>query len=110
AQNVTLALSSGVGSPGSSVTLTMSLNATQASSSAVQWALQYSTADFSSLTVTAGPAAAASDKTVTCNQIAGTAKCLLWGENATPIANGVVANIFLTVSASTVANSSGVQL
>src|SRR5271170_5090752 len=110
AQSVTLELSSGVGSPGTSVTLALSLNATGATPAAAQWALEYSAADFSSVTVTAGPAATEAGKTVSCNQTAGATKCVLWGMNATPITSGVVANILLTVSSSTLASSSGVQL
>jgi hypothetical protein len=111
AQTVTLGLSSGAASPGSSVTLAVSLNATGATPSTVQWAVQYSTEDFSGVTVTAGPAATESGKTVSCNQQgAGTTNCILWGANATPIANGIIANVRLTVSASTLANSSGVQI
>src|SRR5208283_758386 len=109
-QSVTLGLSSGVGSPGSSVTLALSMNATGVTPAALQWAFEYSWNDLSSVTVTAGPAAVAAGKTVTCVQTGAGTTCVLWGTNATPIANGVVANVLLTVSASTLANSSGIQL
>ena len=110
AQSVTLGLNSGVGSPGSSVSLALNLSATGVTPAALQWAFEYSAADFSSVTVTAGPAAVGSGKTVSCNQTAGATKCMLWGMNAAPVANGVVANVLLTVSASTLADSSGVQV
>jgi hypothetical protein len=109
-QSVTLELSSGVASPGTSVTLALNLSATGATPASAQWTLAYSSADFSSVTVTPGPAATDSGKVVTCNQTPGATTCVLWGMNATPIANGVVANVSLTVSESTIANSSGVRL
>jgi hypothetical protein len=110
AQGVTLGLSSGVGSPGTPITLALTMNATGATPAAAQWTLEYSDADFSSVTVTAGPAAETAGKTVSCNQTAGATKCMLWGMNATPITNGVVANVSLGISSSTLASSSGVQL
>ncbi|MGA7409631.1 MAG: hypothetical protein WBW33_04040 [Bryobacteraceae bacterium] len=109
-QSVTLELSSGVASPGTSVTLAMTLNSTGATPASAQWALEYATADFSSVTVTAGPAATDSGKTVTCNQASGVTTCMLWSMDATPIANGVVANVSVAASESSFANSSGVQL
>ncbi len=110
AQGVAVGLSSGVASPGTPVTLALTLNATGSAPASAQWTLEYSPADFSSVTVTAGPAATTSGKTVTCNPTSGTTTCVLWGMDATAIVNGVVANVSLTVSESTLANSSGVQL
>src|SRR5271157_1922898 len=109
-QGVTLQLSSGVASPGTSVTLALTLSAAGTSAASAQWALEYSASDFASVTVTAGPAATESGKMVTCHQTSGVTTCMLWGMDATPIANGVVANVSLGVSESTFANSSGVQL
>jgi hypothetical protein len=98
AQTVTLGLSSGAASPGSTVTLAVSLNASGTSPSAIQWAAQYSTEIFSSATVTASTAVTASAKTVSCNLGAGTTTCILWGANAEPIANEIIADVQLTVS------------
>ncbi len=109
-QSVTLELSSGVASPGTAVTLALTLNARGASPASIQWALQYAAADFSSTTVTTGPAARQSGKVVSCNESSGSTVCILSSLDATPIANGVVANVTLTVSSSSFANSSGVQL
>jgi hypothetical protein len=109
-QSVTLELSSGVATPGTSVTLALGLSATGATPASAQWELAYNAADFSSVTVTPGPAATDSGKIVTCNRTPGATTCVLWGMDATPLANGVVANVSLTVSAATIANSSGVRL
>jgi hypothetical protein len=111
AQNVTLSLASGSGSPGGTVTLNISLNATSGNQpSAVQWILSFSTPDFSSIGVVAGSAATAAGKVVSCGSGVGTSTCAVWGMNSTAIQNGVVATVTLTLSASTVNTSSSIQL
>src|ERR1035438_10086984 len=108
AQSVTLRLSSGSAAPGTTVTLNVSLASTGNQPASVQWDLGFSTTDFSSVTVAAAPGAG--NKTLSCEYGAGTAMCLLWGLNDSTIANGVIATVNLTLSASTLSTSSLVQL
>src|ERR1700676_2578259 len=94
AQNVTLSLASGAGTPGTLVALNVSLNAAIGNQPAgVQWTLNYSGADFSSVGFAAGGAATAAGKSISCNSGSGTATCVVWGINSTLIQNGVVATI-----------------
>ena len=108
AQGVALNLSSGSGTPGSAVVLNLSLDATSDLPESTQWTLNYSTADFTSATIAPGPAAA--NKSLTCNNSAGTATCLVWGVNSTTIPNNVVASVTLALSSSTPDTSSSVRL
>jgi hypothetical protein len=110
AQSAALKLSSGTASPGTSVTLALTLDATGASPASAQWALEYAAADFSAVTVTAGPAVTKSGKQIACNQTTGATTCMLWGMDAKPIENGVIARVTVTLSPSSFANSSGVQV
>jgi len=108
---ITMSLSAGSGSPGAGVVLNLSMsdpNNTQPSS--LQWVMTYSTVDFSGVVVAAGASATAASKTLSCNNVAGTSTCVLYGMNETPIASGVVATVTLTVSATTPDTSSSVQL
>src|SRR5580658_825330 len=110
AQNVALSLSSGSAARGGSVTLSLSVNSLGTQPADLQWTLNYSTTDFSAVSVAAGSAATAASKLVTCNSVAGNLTCLLYGINSSTIANGVVATITLTVSNSTLDTSSAVQV
>src|SRR5271165_6038985 len=107
-QTAALSLSSGSGSPGGTVTLNLSLNASVSSPAALQWTLNYSVTDFSAVTVTAGSAVTAAGESISCNSTAGSPTCVLWGMNAATISNGVVATIVLTISNSTLDTSSSV--
>jgi uncharacterized protein (TIGR03437 family) len=112
AQGVTLGISSGSASRGAPVALNISLNTTGTSLPvALQWTLNYSTLDFPSATVTAGPVALTANKSITCNNNnAGAITCVLWGLNAVPISNGDLATISLIVSNSTTNTSSPIEL
>lgn len=110
AQGLTLGLSAASGSPGGAATMNLTLNGSGSQPAAVQWNLGYSTTDFSSVSVTAGPAAIAASKVVSCSSASGVTTCVLWGSNPTPVANGVVASVSLGVSSSTTDTSSQVQL
>src|SRR5271165_1563416 len=105
-QAATLSLSSDAASPGNSVTLNLSLNATTVQPASLEWALNYSITDFTSAAVAAGPAA--TNKSVTCNSGSGTLTCLVWALDNTAIANGVVATVTVTLSPSTTSMSSSV--
>ena len=108
-QDVALSLSSGSASPGATVTLNISLTASTSLPASLEWTLSYSTVDFSSLTIAAGPVATGANKSVTCATSAGISRCIVSGLNDATIPNGVVATISLTVSTSTTDTSSQVQ-
>jgi len=105
AQPVALALSSGSAVAGSSVTLTLSLNSNSALPASVQWTLAYSTVDFSSPAITAGPSANSANKRLSCSNRAGSATCLLWGQNNATISSGVVATVTLPINHTTDSSS-----
>ena len=107
-QAVTLQLLSGKATPGTTVNLNLNLTSSQSDpAAAVQWTLHYPTADFSAVTLRAGPAATAANKSLTCKSGLGTATCSIWGLNDTPIPNGVVAVASVSVAAAP-ANSNAV--
>ena len=105
-----LGISSGSGGPGSTLALSVNLTAAAISPAAIEWTLGYSSADFSSASITAGPAAAAANKSIACNNTVGLTTCMLWGMNATPISNGVIATVALTISNATTNPTSPLQL
>lgn len=108
---VTLSLAPGSGSPGTNVTLNVSLSATAGNQPAgVQWSLGYPAGDFSAVNVTAGAAATAAGKSLTCTSGGGASRCVLWGLNSTQMSNGVVASVTLTISPSTLSTTSSVSM
>lgn len=122
AQSVALGLSQGPAAAGSSVTLNLNLKAVTALPAAVQWTLAYSTVDFGSVMIAAGPAATAAHKQISCRNRAGSATCLIWGLNNTTISSGILATVSLPVNhssdsssqlqftSSSAANAAGVPL
>jgi len=110
AQGVALSLSSGSGNPGSTVVLNLSVSSTSSQPAALEWTISYSTTDFSSVSVSAGAAATAASKSISCNSTAGSRKCIAWGLNSKAISNGVLAKVSLTISGSTKNPSSAVSL
>jgi hypothetical protein len=110
AQGVALSVSSGSGSPGGTVNLSILLTSTGTAPAALQWTLGYSTVDFTSAAVTIGAAGTAAGKQVSCTNTAGSSMCLVSGLNSTTISNGVVATVALTISASTLDTSSSISL
>src|ERR1700752_1724767 len=87
---VSISLAPGSGTPGSTINLNISVNTSGTLPASLQWTMGYSTADISSVSVTAGAVATAAGKSGTCNGT-GTLTCLVFGFNTTTIANGVVA-------------------
>ncbi len=86
--------------PGSPVLLTL----TQAGGSPAALAFTISAGpDVTAYAVTLGAAASAAGKTITCNSRAGLTACVIVGQNATAMANGVVAQISATLVAKPVA-------
>ncbi|MCC6342638.1 MAG: hypothetical protein IT166_10580 [Bryobacterales bacterium] len=102
AQSISLSLSSGHATPGSTVELEISLRTTGAiPPSALMFTVTYSTADISAMSASAGSAAASAGKSIYCNQNAGSLACILYGLNRTTISDGEAAKIHATVSAVT---------
>lgn len=97
-QNATLALASGSALPGGTASLNLQLSG-GAQPAGVQWNLAYSTADFSSVQVTAGPASVAAAKAVDCYGVAGSHNCVLSGLSTSTIGDGVVATATFTLAA-----------
>lgn len=107
---VTLSLSSASAVVGGSGSVDLSMSAAASQPAGLEWTYSYSTADFSSVSVVAGPAAAAAGKSLSCAGGAGLYTCLLAGLNSTAMAGGVIATATFTVSPSTVSTSSVIQL
>src|SRR5579864_2439122 len=96
---------------GGKVTLNLSLTSSAGQEpAALQWTFSYSPADFTAIQVTAGPAAVGAAKSVSCAGTATAYKCLAAGVNASAIADGVLAIVSLTISATTTNTTSSIQL
>lgn len=99
AQGAVLRLTSGAGAPGSAVALDLMLTAAeQPPPAALQWTLGYSQGALAGVAVEGGPAARDAGKAVSCRSSAETLSCVLYGLNATPMANGVAARVIVTIS------------
>src|SRR4051794_9360199 len=66
AQTTGLTLSSAAGSAGTTVSLPLSVTSTNAQPAALQWTLSYAASNVASIDVSAGPAAVAAGKSVSC--------------------------------------------
>ncbi len=106
-QTDSLALSSGVTTPGSTVSLNLWLHAPSGSQPAgIQWTFAYSPSDIVAISATAGVSATAAGKSLLCEGSAGSYACFLTGLgsgglNANIIKNGVVVVLTVTLSAAT---------
>lgn len=110
AQTTALTLSSAPGSAGTTVSLPLSVTSTNAQPAALQWTLSYAASDVTSIAVTAGPAAGAAGKSVSCQSATTTTVCVLVGMNSAPIANGVIASIAVQLSSALSASSVPISL
>lgn len=99
AQNSSLSLSSAGAAAGGSLTLNLTLSGS-AQPAGLQWTFNYSTADFTSMTVNAGLSATNAAKSLSCAGTNGSYTCILVGLNSNVIANGVVATATVTLSSS----------
>ena len=94
AQTVTLSVSSANAAPGSTVSLNLSLSSSGTQPAALQWTLIPPTG-VQSVTSTIGAAASSAGKSISCaNNI-----CVVSAINTTPISDGVVAVLSITLSA-----------
>src|SRR5437868_4963565 len=81
-QDLNLALGSGAGSPGGTVSLPISLTAPGGQAAALQWKLTYTPSDFSGVTIGLGPAGSSVNKALACNTgTPGQYACLVSGMN-----------------------------
>ena len=104
-QAIVVSLQSSSGSPGTSVSLALTMQAANDKPAALQWRLQYSANAVTGINVTAGPTAIASGKEITCSSTAGSTKCILVGLNRSSIADGVFANIVVQLATNVAAAS-----
>ena len=95
---VLMSLSSGMAPVGGSVSLDLSLTSAVVQPAGLQWTFLYSPADFTAISVTAGPSATSAAKSLTCFGTNGSYTCLLSGLNLNSIPNGVVATGNLILS------------
>jgi uncharacterized protein (TIGR03437 family) len=100
AQNASLSLSSGTALANGGVSLDLTL-AGGAQPAGLQWTLSYDTADFTAVDIGLGESASAASKSLNCFGGNGSYTCLLTGMSSSMIADGVVATVTLTLSAST---------
>jgi uncharacterized protein (TIGR03437 family) len=110
AQGVSLSLSSASATPGSSVTLDLTLDSGQATLAGVQWTIHYWPVDISSIQVSAGPAALTAGKPVICGNGTGNYTCLVAGINGGTISGGVLAQVTVHVASSAVDSASAIRI
>jgi hypothetical protein len=108
---VTLALSSTSATTGGSASLDLTMNAPLSiQPAAVQWIFSYAAGDLAAFSVSAGPAAVAAGKSISCTGSSDSYTCLLFGLNQSALAPGVIATVVLTVAPSTTSDSSAIQV
>ena len=113
-QTDTLVLSSGAVSPGGTASLNLSLTSPAGNQpAALQWTLAYSPTDIVAIGASAGTAATAAGKSLSCAGSPGSYTCFLTGMttsglDANIVQNGVVAVVTATMSSSATAASIGI--
>lgn len=96
--NASLSLSSANVTPGSSVTVPLTLSG-GANPAALQWTFTYPATSIVTVTVADAAAASAAGKSSICQNSPGQTTCMLAGINSNGLADGVIENITLTTSA-----------
>ena len=110
-QTASLSLSPASGTTGSAVSLPLAYVSNGTQVAGLQWTFSFAPADFTDVSVTAGPAATGAGKSLTCNAAAsGQYTCLASGLNTTTISDGTLATATFTVSGATTAASSVINL
>lgn len=111
AWSATLSLSAGSSAPGGSVSLSLNLASSGTSVAGAEWTLNYSTADFASINITAGSSVTAASKQLSCsNPAAGQYVCLVSGLNQDLIPDGVLATAVLNVASTSTSTSSNISV
>ena len=74
--------------------INLSMAASKADPSGLQWEMGFNSAEVASITVAPGPTALSSGKTVSCSSgTVSPVRCLIYGTNQNPILNGVAARV-----------------
>ena len=111
AQQATLSVGSASGTAGSTVAVGISIaDGGGIEPASLQWSLAYPAADITSVSVSAGSAATAASKTVSCNSGSGTVTCVLYGLNFGVISPGNVANVSFHVNSAAPDTSVPIQI
>jgi hypothetical protein len=76
----------------------------------LQWTMNYSTTDISSLSVAAAGTSVSASKTIFCSNGVGRVTCLAYGMGNSVIADGVMAQVTVNLSPTSNAISTGVQI
>jgi hypothetical protein len=112
AQTPSLSLSGGSGAPGANVSVVVSFVSNGAPATGLQWTMNYSTGDFSSVTTAASATATASGEVLSCSKGVGQVTCLMinLGSSAAHVPSGQIAVATFQISATTRSRSSAVEL
>ncbi len=110
AQTASLTLGSGSGAPGGNVSLNLALSTGGTQPAALQWTLQYSSADITGVSGSIGAAANSAGKSLTCTNATGSTQCVIFGFNQTAIANGALAQLTFTLAPGTTSTSTAIQV
>src|SRR5580658_10345736 len=111
AQQVTLSVGSGTATPGTSVTVPITLTAAGGAQPAgLQWTMGYSSADVSSVSVAAGSSSTAAGKSLSCSSTSTSTICIAYGMNENIIASGTVASATITIASGSLDSSAPIQI
>jgi uncharacterized protein (TIGR03437 family) len=111
AQQVTLSVGSGTATPGTSVTVPITMTTSGGAQPAgLQWTMGYSSSDISNVSAMVGSGATAANKSVTCSSSSTATICLAYGINTNVISTGTVANVTFTIASSSLDTSSPIQV
>ncbi len=111
AQTASLSLASASGTAGAPVSLNLTLAGTTTSTgvSSIQFTLNFSSTEFSSVAVSPADATNGSNKSLTCKASSGRLRCAVWGMNGTRVQNGVIATVTAIPSVSSPAVSRNIS-
>jgi hypothetical protein len=109
-QTASLSLVGGVAVPRGTVTLPLTLASAGGQPAALQWRLNYSSLDVSSIEVGVGPVASAAGKAVQCNAKPGFTICILAGINKAVMANGIAATVTVHLAAAPTSTSIAISV
>jgi uncharacterized protein (TIGR03437 family) len=107
-----LSLSKGSGAPGSGVSVAIGFSPNGTPATGVQWTMNYSSMDFSSVTVSASSIAAAAGEVLSCSTGSGRVTCLLinLGSSSVLVPSGGIATATFQISSTTTSTSSPITL
>ena len=105
AQTTGLNIFSTTASPGATVSMGMNLTVSGTAPVSIEWVINYSATALSSVTITPGPVATSTGKTLSCSSGVGSLICILEGTNTTALSSGTVAYISATLAANAATNT-----